>query len=137
MSLTFEKNLPELAELEPNENPDLVESPALLEVDPKENPVLDLSDDPNVGKVLADLLVSVDEAPKLNPDEVFLSSVLGVEPNVKGEELSEAFESDFFPKENDSFLSEVVDPKLNPAEKKKNITKIVENSQFFCHSDFT
>ena len=109
----------------------------MLEVDPKENPVLGLSDDPNVGKVLADLLVSVDEPPKLNPDEVFLSSVLGVEPNVKGEELSEAFESDFFPKENDSFLSEVVDPKLNPAEKKKNITKIVENSQFFCHSDFT
>ena len=64
--------------------------------------MLGLSDDPNVGKVLADLLVSVDEAPKLNPDEGFLSSVLGVEPNVKGEELSETFVSDFVPNENDS-----------------------------------
>ena len=127
-SLTFEKDLPELVVLDPNENPDLVESPALLEVDPKENPVLGLSDDPNVGKVLADLLVSVDEAPKLNPDEGFLSSVLGAEPKVNGEELSEAFESDFVPNENDSFLSEVDVPKLKPAKKKyKNR----------CHTDFT
>ena len=124
-SLTFEKNLPELAVLEPNENPDLVESPALLEVDPKENPVLDLSDDPNVGKVLAGLLVSAVELPKLNPDEGFLSSVLGVEPNVKGEELSEAFESDFVPNENDSFLSEDEVPKLKPAKKDtKNVISI-------------
>ena len=112
---------PELA----NENPDLDESPALLEDDPKENPVLDFSVDPNVGKVLeaADLLVSADEAPKLNPDEAFLSSVLGVEPNVNVDELSEAFESDFAPNENplDSFFSDVDDPKLNPAIKETRI----------------
>ena len=109
---------PELAVELPNENPGLDESPALLEDDPKENPVLDLSADPKVGKVLeADLLVSADESPKLNPDEGFLSSVFGFEPNEKGVELSEALESDFAPKVNplDSFLSEVDDPKLNPA----------------------
>ena len=119
------EELPELAK----ENPDFVESPALVEDDPKENPVLDFSAlDPNVGKVLdgaADLLLSVE--PKLNPEEggFLVSSVLGVEPNVKVvDELSEDFESDFVPKTNpvvlDSFLSdEVDDPKLNPAKSKK------------------
>jgi hypothetical protein len=64
------------------------------------------------------LLESVVEPPKVK-FAGFLSSVLGVEPNEKVDELSEAFESDFVaPKTKlaGSFFSVVDDPKLNPVD---------------------